>query len=129
MVALYRTRWQIELAFKRLKSLWHIDKLPTAEPRLARVWLLAHLNAAVLTDQMADQMADQIVGVPGAKRPSANRRAASPWRLWQLARRILIKAILSVRRPRGRCQIAKLQACLTEGKRKRTVQADSLRAA
>ena len=29
VLAVYRLRWQIELAFKRLKSLLHIDKLPT----------------------------------------------------------------------------------------------------
>ena len=29
MLAVYRLRWQIELAFKRLKSLLHIDRLPT----------------------------------------------------------------------------------------------------
>ncbi len=29
--AAYRLRWQIELAFKRLKSLIHIDRLPTQE--------------------------------------------------------------------------------------------------
>jgi hypothetical protein len=125
VVALYRMRWQIELAFKRLKSLGHIDKLPTAEPRLARAWLLAHLIAAVLTDQMAGQLA----AASATKRPHANRRAASPWRLWQIARRILIAAILSVSRPRSRRNIARLRACLTEGKRKRTVQADILRAA
>jgi IS4 transposase len=29
VLAVYRLRWQIELAFKRLKSLLHIDQLPT----------------------------------------------------------------------------------------------------
>ncbi len=29
ILAVYRLRWQIELAFKRLKSLLHIDRLPT----------------------------------------------------------------------------------------------------
>jgi IS4 transposase len=29
ILAVYRLRWQIELAFKRLKSLLRIDKLPT----------------------------------------------------------------------------------------------------
>ena len=33
ILAVYRLRWQIELAFKRLKSLLHIDRLPTRSER------------------------------------------------------------------------------------------------
>ena len=43
VIALYRMRWQIELAFKRLKSLIGVDKLPARDPALARAWLAAHL--------------------------------------------------------------------------------------
>ena len=50
LVELYRLRWQIELAFKRLKSQLHMDKLPAKDPRLARSWLAANLLAALLTD-------------------------------------------------------------------------------
>jgi IS4 transposase len=50
VVRLYRMRWQIELAFKRLKSIGGIAALPASDPRLARSWLLAHLIAAVLIE-------------------------------------------------------------------------------
>ncbi len=50
VVRLYRMRWQVELAFKRLKSLGRFDALPASDPRLARTWLLAHLIAAVLIE-------------------------------------------------------------------------------
>ena len=50
VVRLYRLRWQIELAFKRLKSLGGFDDLQASDPRLARSWLLAHLIAAVLIE-------------------------------------------------------------------------------
>lgn len=50
VVRLYRMRWQIELAFKRLKSLGGFDALQASDPRLARSWLLAHLIAAVLIE-------------------------------------------------------------------------------
>lgn len=50
VVRLYRMRWQVELAFKRLKSLGGFDELRATDPRLARSWLLAHLIAAVLIE-------------------------------------------------------------------------------
>ena len=50
VVRLYRMRWQIELAFKRLKSLGGFADLQASDPRLARTWLLAHLIAAVLIE-------------------------------------------------------------------------------
>ncbi|HEY4044986.1 MAG TPA: IS4 family transposase [Rhodopila sp.] len=60
----YRDRWQVEIGFKRLKTLGRLDELPSADPVLARTWLLAHLIAAVLTDDLANE----IVGFP----PSAH---------------------------------------------------------
>lgn len=56
VVTLYRTRWQVELGFKRLKTLGGLDRLPASDPLLARTWLLAHLIAAVLTDDIATAM-------------------------------------------------------------------------
>lgn len=50
VVRLYRMRWQIELAFKRLKSLGGFDTLQAHDPRLARSWLLAHLIATVIIE-------------------------------------------------------------------------------
>ena len=47
---MYRLRWQIELAFKRLKSLFSIDRLPTQTKRASRGWLAAHLIMALLRD-------------------------------------------------------------------------------
>jgi transposase len=48
VLAVYRLPWQIELAFKRLKSLLHIDQLPTWTERGSRSWLYAHLILALL---------------------------------------------------------------------------------
>lgn len=50
---LYRVRWQIELVFKRWKSLLQLDALRAKDPRLARAYLLAKLLAASLTDQLS----------------------------------------------------------------------------
>jgi hypothetical protein len=52
---LYALRWQIEIAFKRLKSLLHIDKLEAKDPDLVRAWFLAHLITLLLIEDHADQ--------------------------------------------------------------------------
>lgn len=52
ILAAYRLRWQIELAFKRLKSLIRIDKLPAYTDLGARSWLYPHLILALLCDEL-----------------------------------------------------------------------------
>lgn len=49
---LYRLRWQIELLFKRLKSLLAFDQLPARTEPLARAWLLSRLLAAALVERL-----------------------------------------------------------------------------
>lgn len=49
---LYRYRWQIELAFKRLKTLVHLDVLPVRDAALARSLLAVKLLAALLLDDL-----------------------------------------------------------------------------
>jgi IS4 transposase len=58
VVRLYRMRWQIELAFKRLKSLGGFAELRARDPKLARSWLLAHLIAAVLIEASLGEALD-----------------------------------------------------------------------
>ena len=58
LVRLYRVRWQIELAFKRLKSILRLDRLPAKDPGLARAWIAAHLLLALLIEDTTAQMAD-----------------------------------------------------------------------
>ena len=50
LLAMYRLRWQIELAFKRLKSLLNLDRLPARTEKGARSWIWAHLILAIATD-------------------------------------------------------------------------------
>jgi hypothetical protein len=52
ILGLYRARWQIELLFKRLKSLLHIDTLPSREGATAKSWMLARLIAAALAQRL-----------------------------------------------------------------------------
>lgn len=56
VLAVYRLRWQIELAFKRLKSLLHIDKLRTRTEAGTRCWLYAHLIVALLCDDRSQEL-------------------------------------------------------------------------
>ena len=58
VLAVYRLRWQIELAFKRLKSLLHIDRLPTHTDRGLQSWLYAHLISALLCDDLSQDFLD-----------------------------------------------------------------------
>jgi len=58
ILAVYRLRWQIELAFKRLKSLLHIDRLPTWTAQASRSWLYAHLIMALLCDDLSQEFLD-----------------------------------------------------------------------
>ena len=122
IVAMYRNRWQVELGFKRLKSIGGIDALPALDPDLARTWLLAHLIAAVLTDEIAIA----IVGFPPRAHDCATRQM-SIWRAWQVARRTLLQAILPTPRRRTKKQLERLRRQLSEPPRRRQNQANQLR--
>ena len=49
---LYRCRWQIELAFRRLKSLLAVGHLPKRDPPSCRAWMQAKVLIALLTDKL-----------------------------------------------------------------------------
>lgn len=52
VLALYRGRWQIELVFKRLKSLLGVGELAKYDPDSARAWLQAKLLTALLLERL-----------------------------------------------------------------------------
>ena len=48
----YRVRWQVELVFKRLKSLARLGHLPKYDPQSSRAWLYGKLFVALLTEKL-----------------------------------------------------------------------------
>jgi hypothetical protein len=55
---LYRLRWRIELAFKRLKSLIGLDGPPAVDPSSAKPYILAHLLMFLLVEPIIDELDD-----------------------------------------------------------------------
>jgi hypothetical protein len=47
---LYRARWRIEMAFKRLKSLIGLSAPPSEDHEIAKTWILAHLLMVLLLE-------------------------------------------------------------------------------
>ena len=56
ILALYRLRWRIELAFKRLKSLVGLKGPPGTDARSARPYVLAHLLMILLLEPLVDAL-------------------------------------------------------------------------
>ena len=58
ILALYRLRWRIELAFKRLKSLVGLAGPPGSDARSARPYILAHLLIILVLEPLLDEFED-----------------------------------------------------------------------
>ena len=52
ILALYRHRWQVELAFKRMKSLLGLSRLRKKDPEGAKAWLQGKLLVACLIERL-----------------------------------------------------------------------------
>jgi hypothetical protein len=58
VLSLYRLRWRVELAFKRLKSVVGLKRPPNQDPSTARVFTLAHLLMILLLEPLVDAFED-----------------------------------------------------------------------
>ena len=54
VMELYRMRWQIETAFKRLKSLFHYNDLPAKQSKSAFAWFYGKLLLAALCETLVN---------------------------------------------------------------------------
>jgi hypothetical protein len=95
VLELYRVRWQVELGFKRLKSLFDAGSAPNRDPEAVRSWIYAKLLAVLLIERLGEEArlfspwgfplrgGQPLEGVPGGVR-RLSRRGVSP----QLAERV-----------------------------------------
>lgn len=55
VLELYRARWQVELGFKRLKSLFDAGTAPNRDPEAVRSWIYAKLLAVLLIERLGEE--------------------------------------------------------------------------
>jgi hypothetical protein len=89
VIALYRLRWQVELAIKRLKSLLDLDQLRAKQgSQLAEVWLHGKLLYALCIEKYARTR----VGDDWSR--LERQRPATWWRVWKIIRREVAEWII-----------------------------------
>ena len=69
VLELYRLRWRIEIAFKRLKSVIGLSGPPGECPEVAKAWVLCHLIAVLLTEAHLSAFGDSPRLQPGMPAP------------------------------------------------------------
>lgn len=85
LLALYRLRWQIEIAFKRLKSLVGPDALLAKDAALVRTAICAKLIVALLTEDLLAEVLDSP--------PLRQRSRRSHWRAYRIVLATILDAI------------------------------------
>lgn len=55
ILELYRLRWQVEIAFKRMKSLLGLGQLPKKDPQSCLAWLEGKMFVALLIQSLLDE--------------------------------------------------------------------------
>lgn len=85
----YRLRWQIELVWKRWKSLCRFDRLPNYRDDTMASWL----TAKVLLGLLLDRVGSATIGEPETQRPLARQ----PWKLTSIIWPLIISALMPMR--------------------------------
>lgn len=112
VLQLYRLRWQVELEFKRLKSLLNLDELRAKKPSLVRTALAARLLGAVLVEELILKTKRGPVGI---------------WQLTHLFGDVVRQAILGLNAVHHWLQHPELpRLLLTESKRARQPQCSAI---
>jgi hypothetical protein len=118
ILQLYRLRWQVELHFKRLKSILHLDDLRVQCDDLAQSYLLSKLLAALVVDQLIRQTAE--------RHPDwflTPNRHVSYWRLTYAWRDYLVDAVRGYPSPKyAQGTLPECQRYFCDSPRKRVSQ-------
>lgn len=92
ILALYRTRWQVELVIKRLKTVLDLDELRTqAKSALGEVWMYGKLLYAWIIERSLRKL-------DGFGATMDRPRQATPWRLLKMVRKQVNTWILETHR-------------------------------
>jgi hypothetical protein len=83
----YRLRWQVELQFKRWKSLCRFDKLPNYRDDTMLAWVTAKLLLGLLLDRVAAAPDGNATSRPGARQA---------WKITSLIWPLVLAALLPV---------------------------------
>jgi hypothetical protein len=89
-VEAYRLRWQVELQFKRWKSLCHLDRLPDYRDDTILSWI----TAKVLLGLLLDRIGDVKVAAPSWTSRPTRAMARQPWQLTAMLWPMIVAAIL-----------------------------------
>lgn len=124
IMALYSLRWQIELLFKRLKSLLRLGDLPAKKEDLARTWIFSKIIIALLAHKMMRRI------VKASPQPASDPAQPAPppflcepvWRLFSFSLSSIKHAILGMRQ----IDLEKVLHSLRDPPRKRQKQTASL---
>jgi len=93
----YRVRWQVELYFKRIKSILNLHVIQSCDPRMVKAFIMAILLVASVIDRLngtrpvAAETPEDIVAVEQID--GTEVAAASLWRLTQIHRMDMILAV------------------------------------
>jgi hypothetical protein len=101
LLRLYRVRWQIELLFKRMKSLLHLGQIRAKKRESVEARVLCLLVAWALQEAEAAQMREQL-----KRLGQAQMRLASTWELTVVSIDVLRQQV------RGSWGAARLHSCL-----------------
>ena len=106
----YRRRWQVELVFKRFKSLAQLGHLPKRDDESARAWLYGKLLVTLLVEKLIRHARHFPLGIPlgngrGRAAPGATFSSGCSRSHTPLHRRCRYHSLSTsgIRSPRGEC--------------------------
>ena len=118
VLALYRVRWHVELAIKRLKGVWQLAELRAQDPDLAQTCLLGKLLGALLAQDLTMEIQAACPDWFGSV-----ARPVSIWRLQQLEFACLRQTVLGLLNwATVRAHLVEIQRFLRDTPRKKRPQ-------